>query len=111
MDTNILYKKWQTKLLDMEYVHQYFWDEINIYNRFLQKGCVLQGDIKTLATEFDVGIETFYGFLLSIAKFLKNTDMQNLTNETFLDIKIDVSSLKEYLSKKESFSHLLNLFE
>ena len=109
VDNKTMWNSWKSKIQDIDFVHEFFSDEMIIYHWILsQEKPILVGNISELAKYFDVKEETFYGFLLGMTPFVEH-DVKTLKNTDSLDISIDLPKLKEHLVSRRTCAHLLAL--
>jgi len=106
-----LQREWNNKVQDIDFVHEFFMDELTIYHWIsTQEEPIMVGNISELSKYFEVSEEVFYGFLLGIQPLI-NLDVMSLKNNDYINIEIDVEQLHEHLSQKANCAHLLDLFE
>jgi len=107
-----LQQRWNKKAEDIDFVHSFILDELNIYYVVLtEKHVHLEGSVEELARKFEVSPESFYGFLMGIAPMV-SCNLSKLCEIKTIDtisVDLDKQGLYAHLEQKPSYAHLLDL--
>jgi len=104
-----MHSRWHQKTVDIDFIHDFLWDEIIIYNTILsQKRSKIAGTIDDLAKVFEVIPEIFYGFLLGIEKFV-DVDLKTIKSDDIIILNFDNKKIYKHLQQKETCGHLLDI--
>jgi len=108
-NSELLLDKWIEKIKDIEFIHDFLRDEVLIYFVILaEKRKTLNGSIDELAKAYNVSLETFFGFLLSIDPVIK-CGVSTLRTTDTINVDLDLGALYAYLKDRESYAFLLEL--
>ena len=104
-----LQERWNKKIRDVNFIHDFIWEEVSIYHDILtEKHTFLEGSVTQLAEMFEVRQEVFYGFLLGIEPMV-NANLSKIKPNDAITIDLNRQNLREYLKQKQTFVHLLDL--
>jgi len=107
--TELMYDKWNEKIKNIDFVHNFLSDEIIIYSTiFAEKRKKLEGSIEDISKTLNVSCESFFGFLLSLEPIL-DCNLEKIKCTDTINISLDFDKLHAYLKNKESHAYLAEL--